>query len=139
MEVLSSSSRATWLWHLYRSRLASEDNRGVGRKESAKTSGASDDSGESDDSDGVAGDNGKGTPQRQREDREVVAAPETPSAVPLAPPRMDDNPFCARVAAHAGCVRKLWRARYLALREVRCAMPFAMLSSSDMPLCIFKQ
>ncbi|CAN0277075.1 unnamed protein product, partial [Ectocarpus fasciculatus] len=33
--------------------------------------------------------------------------------------RREGNPFEARIAAHAGCIKKLWRARYLALREER--------------------
>lgn len=35
----------------------------------------------------------------------------------VCPPREGD-PFAARIAAHAACTRKLWRSRYLALREV---------------------
>lgn len=71
---------------------------------------------------------------------EAAAAEGTASATPAAPSspaaryaaqakKREGNPFASRIAAHAGCTKKLWRARYLALREVRHAFVVLLFSS----------
>lgn len=111
-EIVSSPSRATWLQQLYRVRhpaVAAEDGRDP-KEESS-------DSDEMDESRGLEEQSpdyaGKGKRKGKEGFEEDGMAPETP------PPQIiNRNPFSARIAAHAGCVKKLWRARYLALREV---------------------
>lgn len=48
-----------------------------------------------------------------------AAAPSVSAHYASQAKKREGNPFASRIAAHAGCTKKLWRARYLALREVR--------------------
>lgn len=111
-EVVSSPSRATWLRQLYRVRrpeVAAEDGRDMKEEFS--------DSDEMEKSHVLEEQSpdyaGKGKRKGKEGCEEDGMTPETPT-----PQIIDGNPFSARIAAHAGCVKKLWRARYLALREV---------------------
>lgn len=122
--TLSSLLSPSWLRRVFRT---SRDPDG--------SSSSDDDSG--DDSDEIDGGGGGG------EGETVAAGPTSAPSPPLASPplaspspspsspaaryaaqaeKRDGNPFDVRIAAHAGCTKKLWRARYLALREVRAAI-----------------
>lgn len=49
----------------------------------------------------------------------AVAVVEVLAATPAKERERDGDVFASRIAAHAECTKRLWRARYLAMRDVR--------------------
>lgn len=110
-EVLSSPLTATWLRRLY-------PPRPRGSAKGGTTRDADSDSDDSDDSSEDRSEDGSEGRGESREEKPTQAD----SAVKQES-RWDENPFIARIVAHRGCVKELWRARYLAMREVLLLVP----------------
>ena len=111
-EVLASPFAPTWLRQLYPPRPSPT---------SRKLLDSMDDSDE--DSESGSEDEGEGGGREEKEgaapDAVGVAVVEVLPAGPVKERGRDGNVFASRIAAHAECTKKLWRARYLALRDVR--------------------
>lgn len=119
-EVLASPLAPTWLRQLYCPRPSTASRKPLADMDD------SDDSEEG--SEDEEGDGGGGRGDKAAAAAEVGSAVEGAEAVVVtvgmpdaAAPvkKRDGNVFASRIAAHAECTRRLWRARYLAMRDVR--------------------
>lgn len=122
--ILSSPLGATWLQRLYRTRQSSSTTAAAARDNGLPVGGRSR-SGSG--SDNMEGDDDSEEESGESETEASKPGEETESKTDKmevvdgqAEVQLEGNdPFAAHLVAHAGCTRKLWRSRYLALREVR--------------------
>lgn len=114
--MLESPSGPSWLKRLYRpleTAAGGEGQRAAGATTRSQGDGAAEGRTEEADDSDAEEEGEKGSAE------EAQARARSQGLVARA--RREGEPFAARIAAHASCTRKLWRARYLALREVRWA------------------